>query len=158
MNIHLNFYKVIIKSAKINHKRKTYVNAANSWYVSIIRNDSMFEKLKERWIKEQKERVENSQKRVQELKGLIPIFQKFSIQRAYLFGSVSNNSCGSGSDIDLYIEILDNKLYWEILRDLESACSYDIDLYTQSDDPQFIKKIKERGIKIYESQNRNSKS
>ncbi|MGA1825489.1 MAG: nucleotidyltransferase family protein [bacterium] len=111
----------------------------------------MFEKLQDRWIKNKKERVRNSEKRRKSVNGLIPVFKKYNISLVYLFGSVAKNSCGSYSDIDLYVEQADGKLYWKILRDLQAASSYAIDLYTQADDIQFIRKIKQRGIKIYES-------
>ena len=112
----------------------------------------MFKKLKQRWLENQKEQVLNAQKRAEKLKALVPVFKKYGVRRAYLFGSLIRNICSSRSDIDLYVEEVDNKLYWNMLRDLEDAATYDIDLYTQSDEAQFIKKIKERGIKIYESQ------
>ena len=111
----------------------------------------MFKKLKQRWLENQKEQVLNAQKRTEKLKALVPVFKKYGVRRAYLFGSLTRNVCSSRSDIDLYVEEVDNKLYWNMLRDLEDAATYDIDLYTQSDEAQFIKKIKERGIKIYES-------
>jgi len=111
----------------------------------------MFKKLKQRWLKNQKEQVLNAQKRAEKLKALVPIFQKYGVFRAYLFGSVTRNVCSSRSDIDLYVEEVDNIVYWNMLRDLEDAATYNIDLYTQSDEAKFIKKIKERGIKIYES-------
>lgn len=111
----------------------------------------MYEKLKKRWDHIRQERVNISQMRAKRLLHLVPIFQKYAVHQVYLFGSVATNTCHVSSDVDLYIEGLDNRFYWEILRDLENACSYNIDLYTQADDQQFTRKIKQRGVKIYES-------
>jgi predicted nucleotidyltransferase len=111
----------------------------------------MFEKLKSRWGRIAQGKKINAQKRLEYMKLLLPIFKKYNVKVAYLFGSTVKKSCDSESDIDIYVEGVEDKLYWEIRRELEGSSPYPIDVYTQSDDEQFIKKIKERGIKIYES-------
>ena len=86
------------------------------------------------------------------MKTLFPVFKKYGVKVAYIFGSTIRKNCNFESDIDIYIEGVKDKLYWEIRRELEESSPYPIDVYTQSDNEQFIKKIKERGIKIYESE------
>jgi hypothetical protein len=42
--------------------------------------------------------------------------------------------------------------FWSLRRDLEAALGQRLDLYTQHDDPEFVRKIMERGELIYEVQ------
>lgn len=79
------------------------------------------------------------------------IFRKYGIKKAYVFGSIQNNSCGPDSDIDLYIEDLEKVKYWRMCHDLEELAGHPVDLYCQFDDPVFIEKIKKRGELFYES-------
>ena len=79
------------------------------------------------------------------------IFIKYSIKKAYLFGSILNQSCRPESDIDLYVEDLESDKYWEMWRDLEELANQPVDLYYQHDDSVFVEKVKKRGELIYES-------
>ena len=80
-----------------------------------------------------------------------PIFEKYGLKEAYLFGSVLNESCHHYSDVDLYVCPLEAEGYWPCLADLAETLETWVDLYTQSDDPGFVEKIKARGELIYET-------
>jgi predicted nucleotidyltransferase len=54
------------------------------------------------------------------------------------------------SDIDIYVEDLEAKRYWDLWRELEELANQPVDLYCQLDDPVFVEKIKKRGELIYE--------
>jgi predicted nucleotidyltransferase len=85
------------------------------------------------------------------LERLSPVFWKYGLKRAYVFGSVLKGACRQDSDIDLYVEGLDPERFWDLWKDLENQTDEAIDLYCQRDDPLFIQKIKERGRMIYEA-------
>jgi len=92
--------------------------------------------------------AEKIQKEISELKF---IFKKYKLKRVYLFGSILNYRSHENSDIDLYVEKLETNQFWNLWRDLEESLDHPVDLYYQSDDPKFIRKIKNRGRLIYES-------
>jgi predicted nucleotidyltransferase len=54
------------------------------------------------------------------------------------------------SDVDILVASLGNDKYWEFLHELEETVNFSIDLYTDKDDPVFVKKIMERGEVFYE--------
>lgn len=88
--------------------------------------------------------------RKDKLQGLESIFKKFGVKKAYLFGSTVRGSCLAQSDIDIYVEDLTGERYWQLWRVLEEVTGHSVDLYCQTDDTVFVKKIKERGEVIYE--------
>ena len=112
---------------------------------------STYDKLWQRW---QEERVTRQQhaSRVRTLlqKKGPAIFRRFGIQRVWLFGSVQENRSGKEADVDLLVIPLENSCFWQCKRDLETALLCPVDLYSNKDDPLFVKKIKERGERIYE--------
>ncbi len=79
------------------------------------------------------------------------VFQKYDVKKAYLFGSVLRGYCHESSDLDLYVSPLEAERYWKCLADLSEILGTRVDLYTQSDDPVFVEKIKLRGELIYET-------
>ncbi|MBC8179886.1 nucleotidyltransferase domain-containing protein [candidate division KSB1 bacterium] len=110
-----------------------------------------FEKLKERWAREREKQIVlagNMKERL--LDRGIPIFKKFGVQKVILFGSVANGYCGERSDLDILVLPLPSERYWDFRYDLEEAVDIPLDIYTESDDPVFIKKILSRGEVIYE--------
>ena len=110
-----------------------------------------FEKLQKRWEREQQDRKQLAETiREALLKKGVPIFRKYGLKEAYLFGSVLNQSCHEYSDVDLFVCPLAAEGYWSCLADLSESIGTRVDLYTQSDDSGFIKKIKARGELIYE--------
>lgn len=109
-----------------------------------------FKNLKQRWVREAMEqscRADVFKRQLIE-KGT-PVFRRYNIQQAYLFGSVTVGRCQENSDIDLYVSKLQVERYWEFRHELEEAVQLPIDLYTDSDDHVFVQKIVERGEKIY---------
>lgn len=109
-----------------------------------------FEKLKQRWQKEksdQEARAVAFKKQLQE-KGT-PIFKKYNLKTVFLFGSVAAGRSRQDSDVDIYVSFLPEKEYWTFRHELEEAVQLPIDLYTDSDDRRFVRKITERGEKVY---------
>jgi len=109
-----------------------------------------YEKLKRRWKADRLQR----QCRAAHLKATIKekgpaIFRKYAVQQAVLFGSILDERCDDGCDIDLLVTPLSGEQYGACQRDLESAFSTPVDLHTERDDPQFVSKIKERGEVVY---------
>lgn len=114
---------------------------------------SDFSKLKERWRNEQADRARRSI----ELRRLvderaIPVFRRYGVCKVYLFGSVAAGTAGPRSDIDMLAMPVAAEAFWSLRRDLEAALGQRLDLYTQRDDPEFVRKIMERGELIYEVQ------
>jgi predicted nucleotidyltransferase len=109
-----------------------------------------YEKLKQRWSNEKSEQEARAAGfKKQLLENGTPIFQRYNLQVVYLFGSVASGKSREDSDIDLYVSALPVDRYWRFRRELEEAVQLPIDLYTDSDDVAFVKKIIERGEKVY---------
>ncbi len=66
-----------------------------------------------------------------------------------LFGSAAENRSRTDSDIDLFVRPLKGDNYWDFIRELEDALDLPVDVYTDTDDEIFVKKILERGEVIY---------
>ncbi|EFK11262.1 nucleotidyltransferase domain protein [delta proteobacterium NaphS2] len=112
-----------------------------------------YNKLKEKWALETAQRKAFSSRLKMKLreKGF-PIFKRYGISKAVLFGSLQHGQCHDRSDIDLLVFSLDTNQYWDFRHDLEQALDYPLDVYTQTDDPVFVQKVLKRGEKIYEVQ------
>ncbi len=79
------------------------------------------------------------------------IADRFSeIKKVIVFGSFTDGSFNTNSDIDLYIQGLDPTNYYEAKRFIEDSLSIDIDLYTDTDNNDFINNVKSRGVIIYD--------
>ncbi len=78
------------------------------------------------------------------------VFEKYGIRRAILFGSVAENRCCENSDIDIFVEPLSAEKFWTFRREFEEELDAPIDLYTDTDEGAFVKKIAERGVVVYE--------
>ena len=78
------------------------------------------------------------------------VFQKYGVRKAIVFGSVASGFSRETSDIDILVMPLENSRYWDFRHELEDAVELPIDLYTDSDDPDFVEKIKSRGEILYE--------
>ena len=107
------------------------------------------------WINHRRKAARESEigaeKLQKEISALSPVFERYSLDKVYLFGSVQKLTFHKDSDIDLYVENLEADQFWNLWRDLEESLDHPVDLYYQSDDPVFIEKIKDRGKLIYES-------
>jgi len=110
-----------------------------------------FTKLKKKWLLGQEVRKARAKmfKRTLLEKGR-PTFEKYGIHKVIIFGSVADNRCNEGSDLDILVIPLSNDKYWEFHHELEEAVGLPIDLYTENEDPVFTKKILSRGEIIYE--------
>jgi predicted nucleotidyltransferase len=107
--------------------------------------------LKQKWERARIRRKEESSLRKKLLKEIAPhLFQKYGITRVILFGSAAENRSRPDSDIDLFVQPLPAELYWDFRRELEDMVEIPVDVYTDSDDKVFVKKIQERGEVIYE--------
>lgn len=108
-------------------------------------------KLKQKWVDERQKRRKTSEKlRLKVLSKGGPVFQRFGIKKAFLFGSVQDVRCDDASDIDLLVIPLSGDTYWVFRHELEQALECEVDVYMQDDDPGFAKKIQERGEVVYE--------
>ena len=110
-----------------------------------------FEKLMKRRALERKARKVRSER----LKSLliergVAVFEKYSVRKVVVFGSVADGVCTEMSDLDILVIPLKNKQYWDFRYELEEAVDLPIDLYTDLDDPILIKKIISRGETLYE--------
>ena len=109
-----------------------------------------FHKLTARWERERQQRQvqASARKRALKTKG-VALFKKYGVKKAVLFGSASSGASSSSSDIDLLVSPLEQQRYWEFKHQLQEATGYDIDLYTQADDPAVVTKVLERDEIIY---------
>lgn len=81
----------------------------------------------------------------------VPILKQYGIGKAVLFGSLQRGKCHDRSDIDLLVLPLASQQYWDFCNDLEQALDFRVDVYTQTDDPVFVRKMLNRGETIYEA-------
>lgn len=79
-----------------------------------------------------------------------PVFKKYNIKKAVLFGSVADGRSRETSDVDILVMPLPNQAYWDFMSDLEQSLECFVDVYTQEDDPEFVEKILARGEVVYE--------
>jgi predicted nucleotidyltransferase len=112
-----------------------------------------YEKLKQKWLNDKQKRIN----RAAELKTALltrgePIFKKYGIRKVVLFGSVADERSGRASDIDILVQPLSADKYWDFRRELEDEINATVDIYTDSDDHVFVKKILSRGETVYEIQ------
>ncbi|MEA3277594.1 MAG: nucleotidyltransferase domain-containing protein [Pseudomonadota bacterium] len=114
---------------------------------------SGFSKLEARWRRQRAERVLRSQGlRTLLMERGVPVLRASGVRRAYLFGSVAAGTAKTHSDIDVLAISVQAADYWRLRRELEAALDHPVDLYTQDDEPEFVRKIMERGDLIYEVQ------
>lgn len=78
-----------------------------------------------------------------------PVFKSYGVSTVILFGSVLQGRSRPQSDIDILALSVSAADYWDFKHDLEEALDLPVDLYTQADDPVFVKKIRERGETVY---------
>lgn len=112
-----------------------------------------FEKLKARWERERKSRAAAAHTRLEALDEVgPPLFRRYGVRKAVLFGSTARGSGGSSPDIDLLVMPLPAERYWEFRRELEEALGCRLDLYTQADDPTFVDKVLRRGKVVFDAE------
>lgn len=112
-----------------------------------------FEKVRERW---EADRAAGQQRarsvRARLLERGSAVFHRHGVQKVVLFGSVLRGSSTERSDVDLLVIPLAAEHYWEFRHDLEEALEVAVDVYTESDDHGFVRKILERGETVYAAQ------
>ena len=112
-----------------------------------------YDRLKQKWFLEELERRRHSREmRSAIISRCTSLFRRFGLDKVILFGSVAEGRIRENSDIDILAFPLSADRYWLCRHELEQAIEYPVDLYTQDDDPKFVKKILERGEVIYEIQ------
>jgi len=93
-------------------------------------------------------------------KRIAVICKSLQIKRMYVFESMTKNSFGDSSDIDLLISFEDtlsteeySENYFVLHQKLRGLLKMDIDILTERSltNPYFIKKIDEEKLVIYES-------
>jgi predicted nucleotidyltransferase len=115
-------------------------------------NQTPFEKLKQSWQKNKDLRISRADKIKTQLKhDCVTVYQSYGVKKVILFGSLLNSKFSEHSDVDIYVQPLENKNYWDFQHSLEDILNLNIDLHTNTDDPTFIKKIIDRGEVIYEA-------
>jgi len=112
-----------------------------------------FSKLERRWEAERQARAARSAhlRRLLIERGL-PVLRAYGVRRVWLFGSVAAGTAGTASDIDLLAMPVTPADFWDLRRDLEAALDHPLDLYTQDDDADLVRKVMERGELINEVQ------
>lgn len=112
-----------------------------------------FSKLERRWERERAGRSARSAALRQLLvtRGLA-VLRRHGAQRVWLFGSVAAGTARAASDIDLLAMPVSAADYWTLRRELEVALGHPVDLYTQDDDADLVRKVMERGELIDEVQ------
>lgn len=82
----------------------------------------------------------------------VAVLRRYGVRAAWLFGSVAEGTARQESDVDLLAIPVSAADYWALRRDLEAALGCPIDLYSQDDDPVFVRKVMDRGELFYEIQ------
>ena len=77
------------------------------------------------------------------------ISRKYGVKRAILFGSYAGKRPDRESDIDIYVEPLQDADYWVFGREIEKIIGIHVDLYTQNDEAEFVRIVKAEGKEIY---------
>jgi predicted nucleotidyltransferase len=111
-----------------------------------------FEKLKSKWLDDEKVAIQNAAFRKTALleKGQA-VFKRYGVRRAILFGSVAKGKSSMLSDIDIYAAPLPQDQYWQFRSELEESLGYPVDVYTEYDTANVIKRAIQAGEVIYES-------
>lgn len=84
---------------------------------------------------------------------LVPIFRKYNIRKAILFGSYAKGSAKDKSDIDLLVDSgLKGLAFFGLLEDVVNALGKDVDLLDTSQiipNSDVDNEIKKTGVMIY---------
>lgn len=83
-----------------------------------------------------------------------PIFEKYGVKEAFLFGSYARNEAKIESDIDIFYSGINHSIHMSeihLFADLEDALGKEIDLIEEgsSYDKSFFNEIKKDFVKIY---------
>lgn len=83
-----------------------------------------------------------------------PLFKKYGVKKAYLFGSYARNEATRNSDIDIYTIGIDNTLplaIGSLYADLEETLNKKVEIVEEEvkHDQKFIEEIQKDFIRIY---------
>ena len=83
-----------------------------------------------------------------------PIFEKYGVKEAFLFGSYARNEAKIESDIDIFYSGINHSIHMaeiHLFADLEDALGKEIDLIEEgsSYDQSFFNEVKKDFVKIY---------
>lgn len=87
---------------------------------------------------------------------LLPIFKRYPVYRAILFGSYARGEETPNSDVDLIIDSrgeLININFYALLDEVVEALQTDVDMFEISEipkNPEFIESVRREGIILYE--------
>ena len=85
----------------------------------------------------------------------IPLFQKYGVKRAALFGSVARNEAGAASDVDLLVEMVGGRPFdfFNLQEDLAERFGCRVDLVEYDAlHPRLKDRILASAITLYEEQ------
>jgi len=77
------------------------------------------------------------------------VFKQFNIDTAILFGSKFDTKLEGISDVAVFVMPLPINQFWIFRQHLATIAKRTIDIYTQDDNPDFIKKVQEQGDIIF---------
>ena len=84
---------------------------------------------------------------------LIPVFGRYKVKRAILFGSYANGTATDRSDIDIFVDSgLRGLMFFGLLEDVTDALQKPVDLIDQSqidENSKVMDEINRTGVLIY---------
>ncbi len=90
---------------------------------------------------------------------LIPVFGRYNVKKAILFGSYAKGTANERSDIDIYVDSgLRGLKFFGLLEDVTNALNMQVDLIDSSQveaESRVISEINSSGILIYEKDRNN---
>ena len=89
---------------------------------------------------------------------IIPVFEKYGVTSAYIFGSYARGEATQNSDIDLFIDASNIKglfMLSALYEELKEALEKDIDLVTMNSlkyntDDDFVQNVRKDSVLLYE--------
>lgn len=135
---------VVMTSEKYDMLNNNYNNYFNN--DSLVAEPSLFEYVKDRDSKKLYSIVEIKQT-------LEPIFKKYKVKKATLFGSYVKGTADTRSDIDLMVETdLKGLKFYGLLGEISDSLRFPVDLFDSREvkkGTDFEKEIKTTGVTIY---------
>ncbi|MBI1987581.1 MAG: nucleotidyltransferase domain-containing protein [Nitrospinae bacterium] len=118
----------------------------------------MIELLKERFTRDRQAVYDRCERILHRLLEHKEVFERYpDLRRVILFGSFALRRAREDSDVDVYVEGLGAREYWELWAGLEDLLGSSVDLHDEKDGLD-IEWIEREGILIYERGICNSKS
>ena len=84
---------------------------------------------------------------------LIPVFGKYNVKKAILFGSYAKGTASENSDVDIYVDSgLKGLRFFGLLEDVTNALNMQVDLIDSSQvkkESRVLSEINSHGVLIY---------